>query len=229
MQTRPTLKITWKDFLNLLKWTNFEHDRWCWWRFSWAHVIGMWGYVTTGREVVFLSAPWSGEDVALPHQDSTRQPAGLKWKLSQSWGPGLVSSGFYSPCPVQWNLTCFRGELNYGPINKYHISPFEVAYVMESGKMSCVKVITQFLRTNLLCLMFLTFEDCCGFIYSDSSQTERFFSLWPNVRTIFNLPSTLYDPRRGNLAGRGRGVYITGQRLALSVSWQWWIILPAVG
>lgn len=127
------------------------------------------------RGCFFIFTPWSMEDGVLPYQDSTRQPAGLKWKLSQGWGPGLISSGFYSLCPVQWNLTCFRGELNYGPINKYHISPFEVAYVMESGKMSCVKVITQFLSTNLLRLMLLTFEDCCGFIYSDSSQTDRFF------------------------------------------------------
>lgn len=139
----------------------------------------------------FLSAPWSRQDGAVPYQDSTRQPVGLKWKLSQSWGPGLISSGFYSPCPVQWNLTCFRGELNYGPINKYHISPFEVAYVMESGKMSCVKVITQFLRTNLLCLMFLTFEDRCSFIYSDSSQTDCFFH-FAQTSELFSISLPLY-------------------------------------
>lgn len=157
-----------------------------------AHVIGMWWYVIHwSGGCFFLSAPRSREDGTLSHQDSTWQPAGLKWKLSQSWGPGLLSSGFYSLCPVQWNLTCFRGELNYGPINKYHISPFEVAYAMESGKMSCVKVITQFLRTNLLCLMFLTIEDCCGFIYFDSSQTEHFFH-FARVSELFSISLRLY-------------------------------------
>lgn len=81
--------------------------------------------------------------------------------------------------------------MNYGPINKYHISPFEVAYMIESGKMSCVKVITQFLCTNLLCLMFLTFEDCCGFIYSDSSQTDRFFH-FAQVSELFSVSLRLH-------------------------------------
>lgn len=161
----------------------------------------IWRWKRQGLDVVFFPfAPWSREDGA-----STRQPAGPKWKLSQSWGPCLMSSGFYSLCPVQWNLTCFRGELNYGPINKYHISPFEVAYVMESGKMSCVKVITQFLRTNLLCLMFLTFEDCCGFIYSDSSQTDRFFH-FAQTSELFSISPRLYmTPAKVSSQAGGRG------------------------
>lgn len=154
----------------------------------------MWMLGNSVLEVIFFFpfAPWSRQVGVLPYQDSTRQPAGLERTLSQGWGgPGLLSSGFYSLCPVQWNLTCFRGELNYGPINKYHISPFEVAYVMESGKMSCVRVITQFLRANLLCLMFLTFEDCCGFIYSDSSQTDRFFH-FAQTSELFSISLRLY-------------------------------------
>lgn len=62
---------------------------------------------------------------------------------------------------------------------------------MESGKMSCVKVITQFLSTNLLCLMFLTFEDRCGFIYSDSSQTDPFFH-FDQTSELFSIYPRLY-------------------------------------
>lgn len=102
--------------------------------------------------------------------------------------------------------------MKYGPINKYHISPFEVAYVIEGGKMSCVKVITQFHSTNLLCLMFLPREDGCGFIYSDSSQTDRFFSLCPNVKIIFSLPSTLCNPLRGVRSGIQRDEYVGSER-----------------
>lgn len=78
-----------------------------------------------------------------------------------------------------------------GPSINTIFPPFEVAYVIESGKMSCVKVITQFLRTNLLCLMVLTCEDCCGFIYSDSSQTDCFFH-FAQMSELFSISLRLY-------------------------------------
>lgn len=177
--------------------------------FTRAHMIDVLGMIGRGD---FSLCPMIHERTgALPYQDSTWQPAGLIWKLSQSLGP-RPRNHLVSILPALSNETWPALEKKWimGPSINTIFSPFEVAYVIESGKMSCVKVITQFLRTNLLCLMFLTFEDCCGFIYSDSSQTDRFFSLCPNVRTIFNLPSTLYNPCRDILAGSGRGGCVTG-------------------
>jgi len=75
-----------------------------------------------------------------------------------------------------------------GPSINTIFTPFEVAYVMESGKLSCVKVITQSPRTNLLCVLLPTFEERCGFIYSDSGQTERLISLRPERHNCFQSP-----------------------------------------
>lgn len=151
---------------------------------------------------------------SLPYQDSTRQPACLMWKLSQSLGPRPCNH-LVSILPGLSNETWSALEEKWimGPSINTIFPCFEVAYVIESGKMSCVKVITQFLCTNLLCLMVLT--DCCGFIYSDSSQTDCFFSLCPNARTFFNLTSTLCIPYRDILSGRGKGGCNTGK------TWLW--------
>lgn len=79
---------------------------------------------------------------------------------------------------------------------------------MESGKMSCVKVITRFLSTNLLCLMFLTLPDCCGFIYPDSSQTDLFFH-FDQTSELFSISLRLYiTPPIGNPAGGERCVCV---------------------
>lgn len=131
--------------------------------------------------------PW--EDGALPYQDLTLQPAGLIWKLSQSLGP-RPRNHLVSILPALSNETwpALEKKWNMGPSINTIFSPFEVAYVIESGEMSRVKVITQFLHTNLLCSMFLTFEDCCGFIYSDSSQTDRFFFTLPKRQNYFQSP-----------------------------------------
>lgn len=70
-----------------------------------------------------------------------------------------------------------------GPSINTIFPPFEVAYVMESGATSCVKVIT-----DLLCAVLLTLEGRCGFISSDSRQTERLSSLRPRRQNRFPSP-----------------------------------------
>lgn len=129
-------------------------------------------------EMSSLSAPWSKKDRPLPYQDSTRQPAGLIWKLSRSLGP-RARHHLVSILPALSNETWPALEEKWiiGPSIPYFSPLFEVADAIERGNMSCVKVIIQFLRTNLVCLMFPMLRVCCGFIYPDSSQTDRVFHL----------------------------------------------------
>lgn len=176
-----------------------ENEGWCWWRGgAWAHMIGIgvsWEPLPLKR-FFFLFTSWSRENGILSYENSTWQPAGLKCKLRQNWGPAFISSGFYSLCPVQWNLTCFRGELNYGPISKYHIFPFEVAYVMESGRCHVLKLLPNSFALIYCARCSWILKTVAALSVLTAARLTAFFTL-PKCQNYFQSPFDFIWPPAG--------------------------------
>lgn len=168
-----------------------------------THDEHMWQTCWKGSaKLIFPSSQWSKEDEAVPHQDLTWKPTGLLWKLRQNLWP-RPPDHLVSIIPTLSNET-------WPALEEKWIMGSSINTIFPSLKLHTW---SRVVRCHVLKLLLNSFtliycswcswlcNTACGFISSDSSQTDHFFSLSLNVRTTFNLLLTWRNPYRGILGG----------------------------